>query len=221
MSDEQKQAGDNPGIDLTNYVPKGEFEKLQADASEARKGLESLKSQLLDADYLSYLESKRQNSQPQAKPTSDLSNINLKNLDMQGLINLINQHSLNAIQQVVGPQIQALHGRLTDVQAVLELDNVRSRYEDFDDYQQDIVGILERAQNDLSIEQAYLQAKGINPNKAQVESAQTVQPARSERPGTFVPLDGETIKTFKNSDEAARAAASEVLARHGLSGDTI
>ena len=221
MGDEQTQGGEKPGIDLTNYVPKSEFDKVQADASEAKKGLESLKSQLLDADYLSYLENKRQNSQTQAKPVSDLSNINIKNVDMQGLINLIEQHSLAKIQQVVGPQIQNLYGRLTDVQAVLELDNVRSRYDDFDEYQQDITNILERAQNDITIEQAYLQAKGLNPNKVQAQQPETRQPQRSERPGTVVPLDGETVRVFKNAEEASMAAATEVLARHGLSGDTI
>lgn len=212
-------------VDLTNYVPKGEFEKIQAQANESAKGLESLKNQLLDKDYLEYLEARKSgNQQRQPQQQQALNKIDIKNLDMDSLVKLIQEHSLAVVSQAVGPQLQNLRGALTDVQAVLELDQVRGRYDDFDDYAKDVTSILERTQNDLTIEQAYLMVKGQSPAK-DIDSGNNQQiknaGSRNERPGSVVPLDGDTIKVFKNSNDAAQAAAAEVLARHGLSGDQI
>lgn len=213
-------------IDLTNYVPKTEFDKIQAQASASQQGLETLKSQLLDRDYLDYLEARKNGNQRPAAPQSALTNVDLKNLDMAGLVELIQKHTLAVVTQSVGPKLHAMRGTLTDVQAFIELDQVRGKYEDFDTYSKDVTSILERTQNDLTIEQAYLMAKAQAPlADAGEDKTGAAKPtgagSRSERPTNVIPLDGETVKTFKDANAAGQAAASEVLARHGLSGDTL
>lgn len=212
-------------IDLNNYVPKSDFERLQTQAADATKGLETLKNQLLDKDYLDFLEAKRSgNNRPSGLQagTPNLENVDLKNLDMKGLVQLIQQHSLAVVTQAVGPQLQKLTGAITDVQAVLELDQARQKYEDFDDFSKDVTAILEHANNDLTIEQAYLMARAQKPPAAPDAGKPPAKaPGQSERPGSVVPLEGETVKTFKSPEAASQAALSEVMARHGLSGDSI
>lgn len=208
-------------IDLNNYVPKSEFDKVQAQASDAAKGMESLKSQLLDKDYLDYLEARNAGGrQQQAAPA--VTKTDIKNLDMAGLVDLINKHSVAAIESIVGPHIQRINGQLTNVEAVLEAEQVSAKYDDFFDFKDSIEKILQTSQNTLTIEQAYLMAKAAAPNEPEGKGEEKPQRSpRGERPGTIVPLDEDTVKTFKTPEAAALAAANEVLARHGMSGDSI
>lgn len=212
MSEEVKKE-----IDLTNYVPKEQFVQAQQQNAEASKNLEALKNQLLDKDYLEFLESKR--APAKGAPAATLQSVDLKNLDMQGLVKLIQEHTLETVTKAVGPQLQKITGAITDVQAVIELDQARQKYEDFDKYSKEISSILEHSQNELTIAQAYLMAKAQAP--AENKEEKKTPPKFSERPGSTVPLDGDTIKTFKNSTEAATSAWNTVAAKHGLSGDTI
>lgn len=215
---ETKPAESTQQIDLTNYVPKSDYDKLQAETSETKKGLASLKDQLLDKDYLEFLESRKN---PQSMQTQKpITQADIRNMDTASLVKLVNDTVLATMNQALTPVFQAVNTRLTNMEAGQEVNKVAGDYEDFNDYRDDVAAILEKAPNDITIEQAYLMAKASRAPEAPAPS-NVRQPARSERPGTIIPLSGDTVKTFKSSEEAANAAAAEVLARHGIQGDTI
>lgn len=215
---EQKTEESTSSIDLNNYIPKSEYEKLQAETAETRKGLESLKSQLLDKDYLDFLDSKRHAS-PSAN-TQGVTTADIRNMDTASLVKLVNDTVLATMNNALTPVFQAVNTRLTNMEAGQEASNVAATYDDFVDYRDDVAAILEKSPNDITIEQAYLMAKATRAPEA-APTASVQQPQRSERPGTIIPLSGDTVKTFKTSEAAAMAAASEVLARHGIQGDSI
>lgn len=200
-------------------VSKNEFDKVVAQAAEKDRSLETLKSQLLDPEYISYLESK---NQAKTKTTSLIpQTVNLASLSLDQLRQLIREEG----QEVINKSIAPIAGRLTEVQATLEANAVRAKYSDFNDYADKIVGILENS--NVTIEQAYLMARAGRTLEQETAAAKTPkaedkpQPKGSEKPGTTVPLEGDTIGKFKNETEAGMAAWSAIQKKHGLSGDTI
>jgi len=197
-------------------VSKQEFDRLAASAAEKDRSLETLKSQLLDPEYISYLESK---NQAKARPTTINSNVNLSNMSLDQLRQLIREEGESVVKQAIAP----IAGSLTEVRATLEANAVRAKYPDFNTYADKVVSILENS--DVTIEQAYLMARGGKVIEADTSTKKEVEtpkaPTRSEKPGTTVPLEGDTITKFKNETEAGMAAWNAIAKKHGISGDTI
>lgn len=207
------QDAPTPNNDL---VPKADFDRVRVQADEATKGLESLKAQLLDPNYLEYLEHKNAGGQKPAAPTRPA---NLNSMSIDDLQKLIADSSMNAVRAALNP----VYTRLNEVQAKLELEDVRTKYADFDKHSDAVTGILQTSPNELTIEQAYIIAKANAPAEAPKEAPKTPAkaPVASEKPGTTVPLSNDTVTSFKNPAQAGMAAWSEVAAKHGISGDTI
>lgn len=200
-----------------DLVPKTEVTKVQNQLQETTKSLDAMRNQLLDPSYLEFLESKK--IAPVAR-TNTPTNLNLANMSIDDLRKVIAEQTAEAVKNVVSP----LFVRINDIQAKQELDDVKSRYPDFADYQDKVVAILDaNPKSDITIEQALLIAKGGSqkeaPAKTEVKDLKI--PTSVEKPGTTVPLSGDTLKTFKNGAEAGNAAWKEVAAKHGLQGDTI
>ena len=197
-------------------VSKQEFDRLAAQAAEKDRSLESLKNQLLDPEYISFLESK---NQAKARTTMPNAAVNLSGLNLDQLRQLIREEGEAVVKQAIAP----IAGRLTEVSATLEANAVRAKYADFNDYAADVVAILEKS--DVTIEQAYEIAKGkkvVNADtSAKKEDAKPKEPTKSEKPGNTVPLEGDTITKFKNETEAGMAAWAAIAKKHGISGDTI
>ncbi len=198
-------------------VPKTEFERVQAEARDSKQGLESLKSQLLSQDYLDYLESKK-TTKPAAS-TTDLSKIQVGTLSLAELTTYIDQRTQAVANEVNKPHLT----RISNVEAKLELNEVKEKYDDFKTFQPKVVEILQNAANDLTIEQAYLLAKAQAPAAPAATPAATPAPAKpsNERPGGTLPVAGDTSKQFKDGVTAGTAAWASVAAKHGITGDTI
>lgn len=209
-------------------ISKSEFDKVQAQNAELAKNLEGLKSQLLDTEYLSYLESKKNRQTPSAPGAGQGQN--------NGNIPL-SQMTIGQLQQLIAAQLnqtleatmKPVYGRINELGARQELEDVRGKYADFGEFQDKVVAILEGTPNtELSIEQAYLIAKASAINTQADDDTdkgeqdkQTVHVHGNEKPGGTVPLDGESAQRHKDPQSAASAAWEEVRKRHGLTGDTI
>lgn len=217
------------GQTQTDTVPKAELDSLKTQHAETLKNLEALKGQLLDTDYLQYLESKKAPNRPAAAApqagVTDPNRLVISNMTLAQLQQVIGMQLNQTLEQAMKP----IYGRLNEVGAKQELDEVRAKFEDFPEYSEKVVAILEGTPNtELTIEQAYLIAKAGAINEAEASAAGTdgqqqeqtgVKP--NEKPGGTVPLAGETAQRFKNPTEAATAAWHEVRQKYGLSGDTI
>lgn len=221
-------AGETAQGQVTNNEPtvsKTDFDKVNAQNAQLSKDLEGLKNQLLDTDYLNYLESRKQGAKPQAAANNPGANTNIANL------------TLAQLQQVIAAQLgqtlnefgKPIYERLNAVSAAQEVDAVRGKYADFDDFRDQTVAVLESTPNtELSIEQAYLIAKANAMNEAGGgQEGQEGQPQQSqevksnEKPGGTVPLPGETAERFKDPQSAGTAAWNQVRQKYGLTGDTI
>jgi len=214
-----------------NQVSKTEFDALNAKNAELSRTLDQLKGQLLDTDYLSYLEAKKaQGTKPQQPTGQPNANASIANL------------TLGQLQQVIAAQLnqgfsewgKPIYERLNAVSAAQEVEAVRGKYGDFDDFRDQTVAVLESTPNtELNIEQAYLIAKanwandqaaqnnGDRQNGQGNQQQQQQAPQGGEKPGGTVPLPGETAQRFKNPTDAGNAAWNEVRQRHGLTSDTI
>lgn len=203
---------------IPETVSKQEFDRLASQAAEKDRSLEALKSQLLDPEYISYLETK---NQAKTRPSTTMANqaINLSNMSLDQLRSLIREEGEAVIKQTIAP----LAGRLTEVQATLEANAVRAKYSDFNQYADKVVSILENS--DVTIEQAYLMARAGKVIEAETSAKKEPEtpksPTRSEKPGTTVPLEGDTITKFKNETDAGMAAWAAIQKKHGISGDTL
>lgn len=202
---------------ITETVSKNEFEKVQATNVQLARDLESLKGQLLSTEYLSYLEEKKVNRTPVA--TNSNVNANIAGLTLAQLQQVIAQQVGQTLQDVMKP----IYGRMTVVESKQEVEDARARFDDFDEYKDKIVSILESTPNtELSIEQAYLQAKGMAANETPTETSREERaPVGNEKPGGTVPLSGESAQRHKDPQAAGQAAWNEVRGKYGLSGDTI
>jgi len=196
-------------------VPKAEFEQLKSKAEETTRTMEDLRNKLLDPEYISYLETKNK-PKPALPGTTP---VNLQSMTLEQLQGLIATGVATSVQDALKP----INQRLGQVQIRQELDDVKARHTDFDDHKDKIVEILNGSDNELTIEQAYLLAKAqVGEATPKPKETPPAKPAQgNEKPSSRVPVEGDTIKTFKDPHAAAQAAWAEVSAKHGLSGDKI
>lgn len=202
-------------------VPKSELDKIQASNTELSRNLETLKNQLLDTEYLQYLEAKKGRTTSSNANSTNTPNVNSN----------IGSLTLAQLQQVVAQQIgqamettmKPVYGRINEMSAKLEVEDVRARYQDFDEFKDQVVQILESTPNtELSIEQAYKIAKADKMATPAAEPEKEVKaPTGNEKPGGTVPLAGESAQRHKDSNAAGQAAWNEVRGKYGLHGDTI
>lgn len=221
---EENQGGQN-GQNNTPTVPKADFDRLQAQVAEGNRTLENLRSELTSPEYIEYRASK---NRPPAPATNNGQPVTLGNMSLEQLQQMMVQSVGATVQTVLKPILE----RIDNLDAQQELDIVMRKYEDFEDVRDQVANILNTAKNELTIEQAYLMAKAQQPageeNQQQAPAAgQKGAPAGrpapqgNERPSSNVPVEGDTIKKYKDANDAGQAAWNEVAARHGLQGDKI
>lgn len=201
----------------TETVPKTELDKVTTQLTQTNQSLDAMRNQLLAPEYLEFLEARKMPIPAKAAPAA---NLNLSNMTVDDLRRVIIEGSAEVVRNALAP----LTVKLNDVQAKQELADVRTEFPDFDKYSAQIVATLEaNPKSDLTIKQAYLIVKGAAP--AEAASAKPAEvpkaPTGGEKPGNTVPLSGDTLKTFKNGQEAGNAAWKEVAGRYNLQGDTI
>ena len=180
-------------------IPKAELETLKTtyeqSIADLQKKVSEAQSAILAPDYLEYLDAKK---------------------------------SLNKGQKVEGnDEVKELRKQLADTRAALaevaaaqELETVIKAHPDFNDVRKDVQKILEESKTELTIEQAYLIAKAQKP-PAEKKPEEKKPEFGNEKPSGVYPVEGDSSKKFKNENDAAQAAANEVLAKYGINGGVI
>lgn len=173
-------------IDLTKYVGKEDHEKAistkDTELSKVKDELDQAKMSLLDADYIEYLESKKD------KPADD------DDADKAGLPT---KTEFDALKKELGMTKSAVQ----DVLAVIELKNTEEKYPDFKDYKDDVKAILEASKAPLTFEQAYKIAKASKP--VDEKSDDPKKNTDYEKPSGSVPGSDLEKKDYKDTDEAS------------------
>lgn len=202
-------------VDLTKYVPKDEHEKALNTAKELETKLEEAKLSLLDPEYISFLESKKGKAVAK-KVDSALSKISEEDIDKMSSKELLDlavekakETILGEVSSVYDDQLKRMGATLSDVLAILELQDVEKRHKDFGDYRDDTRKILETSATPLTIEQAYRLAKQAaiekDPSKATAK-AKNDSEASSEKPSGTVAKDTMAKTSFKDKVEAGEDA---------------
>ena len=199
MSEEPKNPEESSEINLEDYVPKEEHSKLLSEKDESitslKNDLDSAKMQLLDQDYLDYLESKKKPSQS-TKP---------KDSKSTGKVDEELQATIERLQD----DLNKSNAALSDLAAENELRDVRARYNDFDDHKEDILKIIENSKTDLTFEQAYRLAKSYKSEKSAEGAEEGTKGKKTisatEKPSSTVPAKALETKEFKNQGEVDSA----------------
>lgn len=219
MSEDNKgtPASENKGagaIDLTKYVPKEDFEKTSAMVTDLQSKLDEAKLATLSPEFLEFMESKRAgkiNHKVESSLEKFLANADIDKLSPKQLLAVAIDKAKEAVTAEILPayqnQLKQMGQTLSDVLAVLELQEVEKKYSDFNDYRDDTKKILETSTTPLTIEQAYIQAKAgkggsFTPGK---------NPPATEKPTGGTPPGSMQPKDFKNKQDAAEDAWNKVV----------
>jgi len=206
-TDVKPSEGGSPAIDLSKYIPKEDHEKAlsstKTEMEKLKQELDDAKLSLLDPEYISYLEQKKSGAErKEAKIEAKLADGDQSKSEIAELRRELSQ--VRQFQQ--------------DVAAVLELQAVEKKYEDFNDLRDDVKKVLESSSTALTIEQAYLLAKakhiGEKSDEDKVKSAKTGR----EKPGATVPAPSLEPTNFKDKRAAAEDAWDKIV---GAGKDTL
>jgi len=230
MSEQVTKPGEG-GVDLSKYVPKDEHEKLSntlKDLEGSKKDLEAkldeAKLSLLDSDYVSFKADKaaKAASKKVSAAISTISDEDVDNLSSKQLLNLAIGKAKEAVLADVIPAYEDMLRKqgatISDILAVLELQQVEKKYSDFGDFRDGVRNILETSRTPLTIEQAYLIARQ---NKALSEPGNkddTTKKPSSEKPASSVPAGSIQKKEFESPEEASNDAWDSVV---GAGKDTL
>jgi hypothetical protein len=202
---ENKPGEGAAAVDLTKYVPKEDLEKASSSVKELEAKLEEAKMSLLDPEYISFLEQKKQAKlEKKLAKTALPTDADLSKLTSAQVLSLSVEKAKEAIMTEIVPQYEEQLRRtqqtLSDVLAVLELQEVEKKYSDFSTYRDDTRKILETSTTPLTIEQAYKLAKANTFDG----KAPAVSPA--EKPTGSVPGNDMKPTSFKSKYDAAEDA---------------
>lgn len=190
------------------FIPKTELEKVQNESKQAietmQRQVEEAKTQLLSQEYLEFISNKKMGKDKESEGSKNESGEEVKQLRTQ---------------------LAELRAAQAEIAAAQELDHVIKSHADFEDYRKDVQKILETSKNDLTIEQAYLMAKGQKePGKESEEDKEKNKKKESfsnEKPGGIYPPSKDSEKKFKSELDAGIDAANTVLAKYNISGGVI
>jgi hypothetical protein len=222
MSDLQNKAGEtvkDANVDTTKFVPKEDYEKLASSVKDLESKLDEAKLSLLDPDYIDFLETKKgQKIEKKVEKAMDLSDMDVEKLSSKQILELATQRAKEAVLSEVAPKYEeALRKQgatLNDILAYIELGEVEKKYKDFNDYRDDTRKILENSKTQLTIEQAYKQAKYEkleSEGKLTPKEEKELKAPSSEKPTGSVPGDTMSKGNFKNAVDAADDAWNKVM----------
>jgi hypothetical protein len=224
MSDPAKQASEEAkdttsSVDTNKYVPKEEYEKLSGSVKELEAKLDEAKLSLLDPEYIAFLETKKgQQVEKKVEKAFRVSDAEIERLSSKQLLELAVERAKEAVIGELSPDLEKRFKKydmsLADIFSVFELQQCEKKYKDFDDFRGDVRKILESTQAQLTIEQAYKQAKFERMSTKEEHPETTkVEPAKvsSEKPTGTVPSETMQTKAFKNKTDAAEDAWNQVI----------
>lgn len=200
--------------DLTNYVPKGEYDKAIKDAEAKvaglKKDLDTTKLELLDPDYLEWRETKQ--TKPAQKVLAQQSKEGDRVAALESKIEQLSE-SLNVTRQVA----ERLYFDK-------ELENTRRDYPDFDEYKEDVEKILTASKAPVTYKQAYLMAKDTRARAQNTDKEtpkQTKEPPKTEKPSNTVQAKVLEKKDYKTVAEADAATLAEMHEKYPNLGDKL
>jgi hypothetical protein len=239
MSDEQKpKAGEGTQTpDPTKFVPKEEYEAQKSNLEKLQGDLERVKGQLLDPEYLEYLESKKNAEVKKTTASTEVKDAlgtltadEIERLPKARLLEIAEKRiSEKLTGELRGEFNKALSGLQTTVQNLIyerELAMTKANYPDFDKYEKEIRNLLSQPGSNLSYEQAYKLARyekgDATPDNGKPKPAGKMEKRSSgEKPSSTAPASDFEQKDYKDEKEASNAALASVRAKYGLEGDTL
>ena len=237
MSDDKKTqtgAGEN-APDLSKYVPIEDYKAQKSSIEKLQSDLESVKTQLLDPDYLEYLESKKNSAIKKTSASAEVKDA-LSALTSDEIERLPKARLLELAEKRISEKLtgdlrnefsKTLAGLQTTVQNLVyerELAETKLKYSDFTNYEKEIRDILTRPGASYTYEDAYLLAKaqkGESTKEAPKTPIKTEKRSGSEKPSATALATDFEQKDYKDEKEAGNAALASIRAKYGLEGDTI
>lgn len=218
MSDPIKQPSDAGEVDTSKFVPKEEYEKLGQSVKELETKLDEAKLNLLDPDYIDFLESKK-GTKVEKKVKEAMSDVDINKLSSKQILEMATEKAKEALMEEVLPKyenaLKKQGATIQDILAYIELGEVEKKHKDFDDYREDIKKILETSKTPLSIEQAYKLAKSDKHDKdnpvTEDDKTPEKKPTQSEKPTSTVPGSTLSKTAFKTPEEAADDAWNKTV----------
>lgn len=230
---EQAAAQNQP--DTTKFVPKEDYEAQKSTLEKLQGDLERVKGQLLDPDYLEYLESKKNAAVRKVDASSEVKEAlgsltadEIERLPKARLLEIaekrIAENLTGKFREEFGRTVNALQSTVQNLVYERELATTKANHPDFDKYDKEIRDILSRPGTSYTYEDAYFLAKAqkgdLNP--APSKPAQKFERrSSSEKPSSTAPASDFEQKDYKDGKEAGDAALASVRAKYGLDGDTL
>jgi hypothetical protein len=205
-------------VDTSKFVPKEDYEKLGNSVKELETKLDEAKLSLLDPDYIDFLESKK-GGKVEKKVEKAMSDVDIDKLSSRQILELATTKAKEALMEEVLPkyedQLKRQGATLQDILAYIELGEVEKKYKDFNDYRDDTRKVLETSKTQLTIEQAYKQAKLDKLEKdgklTPKDEKELKTPTSTEKPTSTVPGDTMSKGSFKNKGDAADDAWNQTV----------
>lgn len=195
MSEEKKEASEGAPktatVDLTNFVPKSEYESL-------KETISALQSQLTSEDFISFKSAQKTKASGSKSSTEDI----------ERKVNTLYDALANTAAQV---ELMDARQRNPD------FDNFRDAIEDLVKNKD---CTFQEAYEQAKAQKILADAKEKKEEKP-IEKKEEKAPAKgSEKPGAGLPPIDEK-KTYSSRRDADAAVATEFKSKWGLSGDTI
>lgn len=236
MSDDKKgeQGAASTAPDTSKFVPKEEYEAQKSSLEKLQSDLERVKGQLLDPEYLEYLESKKDKAIKKTDASSEvkdalstLTTDEIERLPKSRLLELAERRITDKLTASMRDEFrQTLSGLQTQVQNLIyerELNETKVKYPDFVSYEKEIREILSRPGATYTYEDAYILAKAQKGDSAPAAKPAVKSEKRSsgEKPSSTAPAADFEQKDYKDSTEASNAALSAIRAKYNLEGDSL
>jgi hypothetical protein len=225
---------------ITNGTTPQPTQTTQPSTAEVKltQEVNELRKQLLDPEYLNYLEAKQSGASRKAEtPAATLLESDLKPEDIDKLPNskllrlaeaTLGTKFVDSLRQEFNGEITGLRDTVQRLVAHIELQHVERKYPDFNEYRDGIVSLLSTTNKDMSIEDAYkmvkydvLASKGDGDGEGESKPAAKQDAKGSEKPNQATPPPDLSSKEFKNEREAGAAAAKVIAEKYGLTSGTL
>jgi len=217
MSEQTKEASEKAANEK-NVVPKEEYEKLAGTVKDLEGKLDEAKLSLLDPDYIDFLETKKGAKVEKAVKKS-MEDVDTDKMTSKQILELATERAKEALLDEVMPKYEAALKQqgttIQDILAYIELGEVEKKFKDFGEYRDDTRKVLETSKTQLTIEQAYKQAKMDRLEKegklTPKEEKELKAPTSSEKPTSTVPGDTMSKSAFKTAEDAAEDAWDKIV----------
>ena len=211
MSDEANKAGDQKNSDDQNTIAKEDHDKVVAELnsqkdknSAVEKELITAKSELLDPEYISFLEEKGK-----AKTEIMAGGDDLEKLSRKEFVNFLEVGLKNYLNDFSNKTLHPVKASIQELIAREEVRRCEKVYTDFDEYRQDMIEVVKK-DDGVNIEQAYKIAKANRKIDKDDKEKQDAINSSKEKPGGISGGSAQT-KEFANKDTAADDAWDSVM----------